>query len=260
MLEPSTIQAALKRAGFYAGEVDGDFGPQSLAATVAALAAAGVAHETWPHSRRMAAIRQWVLREAGFKPGEIDGVEGPLTRQAEIDFRKPKLGAKEKALPWIVAAEKAKGLHEHLNRDELARWLRSDGETVGDPTKLPWCGDFVATAIGLALPQEPLPDNPYGARNWATWGEDGANLYGAVIVFWRGQRAGWQGHVGFAVGLDRERGRVLVLGGNQGDRVSTAWLGLDRVLAWRVPIGWAAKMKPISELSSGNAALSTNEA
>lgn len=260
MLEPEIIQTALKRAGFYAGEIDGEFGEQSLKATNAALTAAKVRHEAWPHSRRMVAIRQWTLREAGFDPGALDGLEGARTRAAELEFRKPALGAKQKALPWIVEAEKVKGLHEHLNADELRRWLREDGETVGDPRKLPWCGDFVETAMAKALPKEPLPENPYGARNWATWGEDAKERYGAVIVFWRGKREGWQGHVGFAVGLDRARGRVLVLGGNQGDRVSTAWLGLDRVLAWRAPTGWAKKMPGIDAISSGGAALSTNEA
>ena len=250
------IQSALKAAGYYSGALDGIFGPRSRAAADAALKAAGVELEGWPHSRRMIAIRQWALKEAGFDPGPIDGMEGPKTRAAAYAFSKP-VGVE---LPWIMEAEKVIGLHEVVESEELRAWLRKDGSTLGDPAKLPWCGDFVETAIKLALPKEKVPANPYLARNWADWGEDATRRYGAVIVFWRGRRAGTQGHVGFATAVDEARGLVEVLGGNQGNEVSRAWLGMDRILAWRAPKGWASKMPIIGARSSGSAAISTNEA
>ena len=256
MIDPVTIQAALKEAGFYKGELDGDFGPASRAARDAALAEAGVATAGWPHSRLMVAIRQWVLKRAGFDPGPLDGLEGAKTRAAAYAFSKP-VGAE---LPWIKEAEKVIGRHEVMDSEELRAWLRKDGATLGDPAKLPWCGDFVETCIKLALPKEKLPANPYLARNWAEWGEDATRRYGAVIVFWRGTKKGTQGHVGFATAIDEARGLVEVLGGNQGNEVSRAWLGMDRILAWRAPKGWASKMPAIGKLSSGGAAISTNEA
>lgn len=256
MIDPLTIQSALKAAGHYTGELDGIIGPRSRAAADAALMAAGVKLEGWPHSRRMVAIRQWVLKGTGFDPGPIDGVEGPKTRAAAYAFSKP-VGVE---LPWITEAEKMIGLHEVMDNDKLRAWLRSDGPTLGDPAKLPWCGDFVETAIKLSLPKEPIPKNPYLARNWQGWGEDAARRYGAVIVFWRGRRAGTQGHVGFATAIDEARGLVEVLGGNQGNEVSRAWLGMDRILAWRAPKGWAGKMPLIGARSSDGAAISTNEA
>jgi uncharacterized protein (TIGR02594 family) len=255
-MNPTTIQSALKAAGHYSGALDGIFGPRSRAAVDAALAAEGLAFTGWPFSRRMIAIRQWVLKGAGFDPGAIDGVEGPRTRAALYAFSKPS-GA---ALPWITEMEKAMGLHEVMDNDALRAWLRSDGSTLGDPAKLPWCGDFVETAMKLALPKEKLPANPYLARNWAEWGEDATRRYGAVIVFWRGRRIGTQGHVGFATAVDDERGLVEVAGGNQRNEANRAWLGMDRILAWRAPKGWASKMPPIEGRSSGSAAISTNEA
>lgn len=255
-MRPATIQSALKAPGHYSGELDGVFGPRSRAASEAALTASGVKLEAWPHSRRMIAIRQWVLKEAGFDPGPIDGQEGPKTRAAAYAFSKP-VGVEP---PWIKEAEKVIGHHEVVDSEELRAWLRKDGATLGDPAKLPWCGDFVETAIKLALPKEKVPANPYLARNWADWGEDATRRYGAVIVFWRGRRAGTQGHVGFATAIDEARGLVEVLGGNQGNEVSRAWLGMDRILAWRAPKGWASKMPLIGVRSSGSAAISTNEA
>jgi uncharacterized protein (TIGR02594 family) len=42
---------------------------------------------------------------------------------------------------------------------------------------------------------------------------------GAIVVFWRGTPSSGSGHVGFVAGKDAS-GRLLVLGGNQGDMVS----------------------------------------
>jgi len=256
MVDPLAIQSALKAAGHYSGELDGIFGPRSRAAVDAALKEAGVPFAAWPHSRRMVAIRQWVLKGAGFDPGLIDGVEGPKTRTAAYAFSKP-VGVE---LPWITEAEKVIGHHEVVDSEALRAGLRKDGATLGDPAKLPWCGDFVETAIKLALPKEKVPANPYLARNWSEWGEDATGRYGAVLSFWRGTKKGTQGHVAFAIAVDEARGLVEVLGGNQGNEVSRAWLGMDRILAWRAPKGWASKMPLIGESSSGGAAISTNEA
>lgn len=255
-MDAITIQAALKAAGFYTGELDGAFGPASRAARDAALLASGVAIAGWPHSRLMIAIQQWTLKRLGFDPGAIDGQEGPKTRTALYAFSKPS----SVELPWLKEAEGVMGLHEVMDSDKLRAFLRSDGASVGDPAKLPWCGDFVETCIKRALPGVKVPGNPYLARNWADWGEDGSGRFGAIIVFWRGRRAGTQGHVAFATAVDEARGLVQVLGGNQGNEVSRAWLGMDRIIAWRAPTGWASKMPPIGNRSSAQAAISTDEA
>lgn len=255
-MDAISIQSSLRDAGFYAGALDGAFGPASRAARDAALKGAGVATAGWPHSRLMVAIRQWALKRAGFDPGPIDGQEGPKTRAAAYAFSKP-VGVE---LPWITEAEKVIGHHEVVDSEALRAWLRKDGATLGDPAKLPWCGDFVETAIKLALPKEKVPANPYLARNWADWGEDASRRYGAVIVFWRGRRAGTQGHVGFATAIDEARGLVEVLGGNQRNEVCRAWLTTDRILAWRAPKGWASKMPLIAKAAAGAVKASTDEA
>ena len=35
-------------------------------------------------------------------------------------------------------------------------WLKRDGRSLGDPSKHPWCSDFVETCIRMGLPDEPL--------------------------------------------------------------------------------------------------------
>jgi len=43
----------------------------------------------------------------------------------------------------------------------------------------------------------------------------------------------WQGHVGFLVGIDGNR--IKVLGGNQRDAVTIASFPISNVIAWRWP-------------------------
>jgi uncharacterized protein (TIGR02594 family) len=72
------------------------------------------------------------------------------------------------------------------------------------------------------------------ARSWLNWGRRIVDLVeGCVVVLRRGSSP-TSGHVGFFVGLE-PRGRLLVLGGNQSDRVSTARYPIAAVLGYRMP-------------------------
>lgn len=82
MIDARSIQAALKIAGFYKGKLDGDFGPASRAARDAALTAAKINIDGWPHSRLMIAVNQWTMERAGIDAGGIDGLAGPSTAHA----------------------------------------------------------------------------------------------------------------------------------------------------------------------------------
>lgn len=103
----------------------------------------------------------------------------------------------------------------------LGAWWRDD--------ETPWCGVFVAYCLrysGHAVPKLWMR-----AREWATWGVPlAAPIQGCVVVF---ERPGG-GHVGFVAGID-QRGRLMVLGGNQGNRVSIAPFDPARVIAYRWP-------------------------
>ncbi|QZO02251.1 TIGR02594 family protein [Chenggangzhangella methanolivorans] len=104
-----------------------------------------------------------------------------------------------------------------------ADWYRDDD--------VPWCGAFVFGQFAAALPDEPLPANPLWARGWARFGVTLSKpAPGAVLVFERGPTAG---HVGFYVGEDA--GRFRVLGGNQSNAVTEAWILKNRLIAIRWP-------------------------
>jgi len=160
-------------------------------------------------------------------------------------------------LPWLQELKAVWGLHEVHDHAKLLAWLWSDGHTVGDPAKLPWCGDAVETAIRLALPQEPLPGklgaNPYFARNWEVFGVPGM-YYGSVGVFERGPTSG---HVGFLIG--QNDANYFVFGGNQGDKVGVVQIDKGRLITARWPTTWPAPGRLLPVLETGTIPLSVNE-
>jgi uncharacterized protein (TIGR02594 family) len=55
--------------------------------------------------------------------------------------------------------------------------------------------------------------------------------FGDLVIFWRGKKSGWQGHVGFFV---TARGNyIYTLGGNQSDKVTISAYDKSRLLGYR---------------------------
>lgn len=155
---------------------------------------------------------------------------------------------------WLAAARQDIGLreiHGAPTAPRIAAWLKllrawwKDDET-------PWCGAACAAWM-LASGVQP-PDAWYRAKAWATWGQALPRpAEGCVVVF---DRVGG-GHVGLVVG-ETAAGRLLVLGGNQGDAVSVAAFDRSRAIAYRWPPG--RDLPPYLQLAQGDAALSVSEA
>jgi hypothetical protein len=100
----------------------------------------------------------------------------------------------------MSTAKSALGRHEARDRSWLMDWLKRDGRSLSDPSRKPWCRDFVETCIRMALPDEPflgaLGTNPYWVRHWLLSGQEVKPTSRAVLAFSRGSG----GHVGFAAG------------------------------------------------------------
>ena len=160
-------------------------------------------------------------------------------------------------LPWIEEGKKVFGLHEIKDNAKLKAWLLSDGKTLGDPKALPWCGDYVETALKKSLPEEKLTGNlaknPYWARNWLELGENTAPVYGAVIVFSRDKG----GHVGFVVGEDNTD--YYVLGGNQSNTVCISRIAKNRMLGTRWPSSFENPNIVLPKMTAGKTPKTTNE-
>ena len=215
-----------------------------------------------PDTREPIRLIQIGLDALGHSPGGIDGVWGLRT----VRSLKALLAANGRAasmappgpLPWITEAQSALGRHEARDRSWLMDWLKRDGRSLGDPSKTPWCGDFVETCIRVALSDEPLlgvlGSNPYWARNWMLFGQQVPPILGAVLVFERGSG----GHVGFAIGQDDTH--FYVLGGNQSDAVTIARIAKSRLIGARWPATWPPRLQRLPTITPGDVLTSTNEA
>lgn len=221
---------------------------------------------------------QQALGRRGYDPGQIDGVIGVRTDQAIRAFQRDhqlsvdgiaglrtlkKLGLRDEvevALAWLEEAQAQYGVAELIGAGSnplLLAWGKRLGISYKDD-RAPWCGLFVAHCIAHALPAEALPTQPLAARSWLQFGQPCEVQRGAVLIFWRGTPSGWKGHVGFCVGADTAAYHVL--GGNQGDKVSTTRIARKRLLGARWPVSVAMPAHPDLWMGSATLMMSQNEA
>lgn len=229
------LQISLTKAGFNPGPVDGVFG-----------------------ARTRLAVRQFQMSRGLL----ADGIVGPRTRAALFPEQvAPSAGqAIPLDMPWLIEAARLRGLREApgaADNPVIMDWARDLKQPAYTGDDVPWCGLFVAHCIAASLHDEPLPGNPLGARAWGAFGKVCPPQLGAVMVFWRGDRNGWQGHVGFYWAEDATHYHVL--GGNQSDSVNVMRMARDRLLGARWPA--AQPMLGITRAATpGGALISTNEA
>jgi len=70
------------------------------------------------------------------------------------------------------------------------------------------------------------------ARSFLDTGREVKNpQQGDLVIFWRGSKSGWQGHVAFYI-TERD-GFIYTLGGNQSDKVNISRYPKDRLLGYR---------------------------
>lgn len=226
------IQRALKDKGFDPGKIDGIWGRNTIAAV-----------KEFQKDRHL----------------KVDGIVGPNTTEALFAGAPPAPLTSGLLLPWFEEARSLVGTKEVLgSRDNpvILDWAENlDIKYPGD--EVPWCGLFIAHCIGATLPQEVLPRNPLGARQWEKFGDKTTPRFGAVMVFWRESPTSGKGHVGFYVGQDKNAFQIL--GGNQSDKVCLTWVARDRLTSARWP-KTASSLTTVVVEKARNENLSTNEA
>ncbi len=205
------VQEALAALGYRPGPLDGVWGRQTQAAVRAFQVAQGL---------------------------EPDGVVGPATLAKLFPQAGPAAeGIDSPTLVWFQEARRLMGTREKPgagSNPEILDWASAQGiRYAGDD--IPWCGLFVGHCITATLDKEPTPTNVLGARAWSSFGLKTQPTLGAVMVFWRKSLASGLGHVGFYAGQNEDGSAYRILGGNQSDSVSLAWIRSDRLVGARWP-------------------------
>jgi uncharacterized protein (TIGR02594 family) len=137
-------------------------------------------------------------------------------------------------IPWFEAAmqEMALGVDEIPGPEDNPRIVGYHQTTTlaAEDDETPWCSSFVNWCVQQTGLQG---TKSASARSWLGWGRElPAPQRGCIVVLSRGSHA-QQGHVGF---YHEDAGeRILVLGGNQGNRVNISSFLKSRVLSYRWP-------------------------
>lgn len=146
-------------------------------------------------------------------------------------------------LPWIALARTFLGTTEIKGKQHnpvvLEFW--KDINIDWAPTdEIAWCAAFA----GAILKRSNLPFLETGlARNYLDYvkhNKKGQVLkqpaYGCLAIMWTGSKTGTTGHIGFVVGeVKGDPSRLLLLGGNQGDKVSIAAFPKSQMLGYIWP-------------------------
>lgn len=129
----------------------------------------------------------------------------------------------------LVGTREVPGAVDH----PMIQWAHSlAGLGLEQPDETAWCSSFMNLVAFLTGYER---TRKASARSWLDIGTP-VELEDAipgrdVVVFWRGDPQGWQGHV--ALYLARVGDSVHVVGGNQRDAVSVAPYPLERLLGVR---------------------------
>jgi len=138
---------------------------------------------------------------------------------------------------WLSIARAELGVKEVPGKpanDLILRYWKEVGlsAVAGESDEVAWCAAFAGFCLSRAKLSHTGKAN---ARSYESYGRAlRTPCLGAIVVLSRPPSA-WQGHVGFYLGTDKEKRRIRLLGGNQGDAVTIADFSLDRVVAYRWP-------------------------
>lgn len=162
---------------------------------------------------------------------------------------------------WIVEAKKQIGTQEVTDKSKIVGWAKTMGpdwySSKVDPTQSdgfgPWCGLFAAWCMYSAGVKAPA--NYFRAGDWSTWGVACTGpVEGCIVTF---TRSGG-GHVGMVLGKSAD-GNIVVIGGNQGNKVCVEKFPIANATAFRWPVGipLPAGVIPVVAVNGG---FSTNQA
>ena len=138
-------------------------------------------------------------------------------------------------MKYFDIANKYRGLKEisgKKHNPKIVKMYADVGFSGVKDDETAWCAAFV----GSVLKEAGYPyKKSLAARSYLDYGQKVTEPQeGDIVIFWRGKKDSWQGHVGFVVTYDSKY--VWCLGGNQKNSVNVQRFARDRVLGFRRPV------------------------
>ena len=134
---------------------------------------------------------------------------------------------------WLQLAYKEIGVKEtpgSQNSKTVVAYFNDAQHPEVKADEVPWCAAFVGAMLKRAGIRS---SESLMARSYEKWGQPlNKPILGCIGVKKR-PGPGWSGHVGFVVGLTKTT--VILLGGNQGDKVSIASFPRSQFTGFRWP-------------------------
>ena len=134
---------------------------------------------------------------------------------------------------WLTIARGEIGQKEVIGKMANPRILeyftKTSYQSKSDETS--WCSAAMCWVMEKAGIKSTRRAN---ARSWMKWGV-GLEKFrvGCIVVFWRGSKDSWMGHVGLGVAEDEKY--IWVLGGNQGNAFNIKKYPKAQLLGMRWP-------------------------
>jgi uncharacterized protein (TIGR02594 family) len=140
--------------------------------------------------------------------------------------------------PWLDSAEGELGAAEDPGPENNQRILEYLGTVRPVPNNpqdntTAWCAAFVQATLATAHIPGTGKSNALSYRTWDVALDKPA--LGAIAVHQDGHS--WKGHVGYVAGV-MPSGRIVVLGGNQGNMVKYSSFPADYFFTYRYPTNW----------------------
>ena len=120
------------------------------------------------------------------------------------------------------------------SNDKILKIIQWAMPWIKDDSKAAWCAIFLSWIINQVNLHNLEPAMPpiKLARHFNQVGiEVEKPIMGDIVIFWRGKKNGWKGHVGIFI---RQEGNVIyTLGGNQNNQINIRGYSANRLLEYR---------------------------
>ena len=138
--------------------------------------------------------------------------------------------------PWLLTALNELGESEipgHRHNPRIIQYNQATAHAARDD-ETAWCASFVNWCLEQCAIEG---TGSTAARSFINWGEAIEEPSpGCIVVLWRDSPSSWKGHVGFYIGPDKQNpAAFMLLGGNQGNRVSIVSYPRRQILGFRLP-------------------------